>query len=207
MPYKNIVFVKFRLELLSDIRFTDKLDDEGKLVFMGLLLLAGRTNNQIPKDPVFIKRHLNLSLSEAKISQNIAKIQTIFPKLIGNSQTLKFKNFNKIHNWLGSAKGDTSETQDKIRREEDKNKNRETLQYFSKKHEEVVGVKYPITYGKDQKLLYDLIDIYDDKTLIALIDEFFAGAKDPKEWWFDKQLSIGMMKTLIPQIINRIRKK
>jgi len=115
MPYKNIIFVKFRLELLKDERFTDRLDDSGKLLYMGLLLLAGSTNNLIPNNPTYIKRNLNLRLSEDEISLKIAELLGVFKKLSGNSQYLKFKNFNKIHNWIGNSKGTPRECQDKIR--------------------------------------------------------------------------------------------
>lgn len=202
MPYKNIVYVKFHIDLLSDIRFTDKLDDNGKLIYMGLLLLAGRTNNQIPNNPIFIKRNLNLNLTEERISQEISEIRGIYPKLIGNSQYLKFKNFNKIHNYY--EKTPKEEKQDRTVVE--KKSNKDILDFFSKSHKEVTGVYYPINYGKDQKLIYELLEAYGIDALKTIIIEFFNGAKDNKEWWFDKPISIGMLKHCIPAVINRLRK-
>ena len=103
MPYRNISYVKLKLELLTDIRFTDKLDDEGKLVYMGLLLLAGHTRNQVPNDPVYIKRNLNLNMTEDKIRDKIADILAVFPKMSGTSLFVKFKKFNALHNWFSNT--------------------------------------------------------------------------------------------------------
>ena len=202
MPYTNIVFVKFRLELLSDTRFLDGLDDDGKLLFMGLLLLAGFTHNNIPNNPIFIKRQLNLSLSEAEIAQKVAQICSIFPKTIGNSQSIKFKNFNKLHNWVGSKIGEEKDSQEKIRKDKDKIRIDIYKKEFLKRFEEVTGVPYIFNYGKDNLLLKELL-VFEEKDCLALINEFF----DSKgEWWSDK-LSIGVFKTVIPRLIGRLRKK
>lgn len=201
MPYKNIVFVKFRIELLSDIRFLDQLDDEGKLIFMGLLLLAGFTQNRIPNNPIFIKRQLNLTLSEGKIDKYITQICTIFPKTIRNSQFIKFKNFNRLHNWIGSKIGEEKESQDKIRKDKDKIRIDMFINHFQKRHKEVTGVPYIPSYGKDRILFRQLLE-FTDEDMTALINKFFDSSN---EWWSDK-LSVGVFKTVIPHLIGKLRK-
>ena len=212
MSYRTIHWIKLEKRLLNDHRFYT-LSEPAQLIYVKMLMLAAETGNKMPKNTTLLKSCFRSSLTPQEIENCIKEIIKNYPKFIYINEFYKFKEWSTRTNFvyskgspgelLGKAKG----TVDKKRIEEDKKKNRDTLQYFSKKHEETTGVPYPITYGKDQKLLYDLMDIYDLKTLTALIDEFFAGAKDPKEWWFDKTLSIGMFKTLIPQIINRIRRK
>jgi hypothetical protein len=99
MPYTNIVWVKFKLELLSDYRFTDKLNDSQKLIYLGLLLLAGNTRNHIPVDENYIKRNLNLAYSLEQIKNDIGVIITIFPKIQKLDNFLYFNNFRKLHNF------------------------------------------------------------------------------------------------------------
>ncbi|GAH06703.1 unnamed protein product, partial [marine sediment metagenome] len=127
---------------------------------------------------------------------------------------LHFPNFSKrADNYTKYIKRDFESTSKQLSQEEKrieekrKEENRGYLELFSNLHKDVVGVAYPPSFGKDKKLLYGLMDIYDSNTLNTLMKGFFEGAKDPAEWWFDKTLNVGMFKTLIPQIITRIRKK
>jgi hypothetical protein len=77
-------------------------------------------------------------------------------------------------------------------------------QEFLKQYLTVTGVPYVFTYGKDNLLLKELL-IFKDEDALALINEFFDSAKDSSVWWADK-LSIGVFKTVIPQLIGRLRK-
>lgn len=101
MPYKNIVFVKllWKQLLLDDQRFCNLADDQKGLYLM-LLLLAGATNNNIPSDENYLKRTLNLSQSPEIIAKNRDCLLAVFPKLIGNNGSLKFKNFKDLHNYV-----------------------------------------------------------------------------------------------------------
>ena len=212
MPYTSIHWVKLEKRLLNDHRFYT-LNEPSQLIYLKMLMLAAETGNKIPKNTTILKSCFRSTLTPQEIENCIKEIIKNFPKFIYSNEFYKFKEWAMRTNWVlakelrRNSQGTPREVLDKNRIDKNRiDKNREVLQHFSKKHEEVTGVKYPITYGKDQKLLYDIMDIYDLKTLMALIDEFFAGAKDPKEWWFDKTLNIGMFKTLIPQIINRARR-
>ena len=111
----NINWIKLKLDLLSEHRFIEECDDFDKLLFIGLLMLAGLTRNRIPNNAKYIKRMLNLHVDEPKISEKIAKLSALFRGLISNSQFIKFKNFNRLHNWYGSAEGTPKDLPDKNR--------------------------------------------------------------------------------------------
>lgn len=113
MPYTNITFVKiFWKELLhKDDRFVEQLNDEQKGLYLMLLVLAGATENNIKHDPNYLKRVLNLQENSQKVIKNLNKICEVFPKLISKNGYLKFKNFNKLHNYLRNADGTPKESQ------------------------------------------------------------------------------------------------
>ena len=110
MPYKNIHYKQLRVELAHDYRFTDECNDEQKALFLYLLLLAGVTENQIPNNEKYIKRVLNLAISEQKIRENLDKLLKTFPKLYSQDGFVKFKKFNKLHNYIGKSKGNPKES-------------------------------------------------------------------------------------------------
>ena len=95
---------------------------------------------------------------------------------------------------------------EKKREEENKNKNKRLLTLFKSLHKDLTGEDYLPSYGKDQKILYELLGVYDEDTVNQLINEFFKSGKNPAEWWADK-LSIGVFKSVIPQLIGKLRKK
>lgn len=119
MPYTSIHWIKLKLEILNDKRFLFDLDDEQKLLFLGLLILAGVTRNQVPDDVEFIKNRLNLSENSQKIRENLSKIYKTFPKTMVKNGFVKFKNFNDLHNPIRdvqrSAEGVPKERLDKSR--------------------------------------------------------------------------------------------
>jgi len=177
MPYTNIVYVKFKLELLSDIRFTDQLDDNGKLVYMGLLLLAGLTKNNTPNDAKFIKRTLNLGLTEDEISLKIVEIDQIFPKFTsktGKSQSLKFTNFNGLHNYVGKRNSIEEKSIEENSKEELKN----LLHYFVIKYKNKTTKDYVINYGKDYSILKSLLKVLSEAEIKSRIDQFFEMKSD-----------------------------
>src|SRR3990167_1052037 len=204
MPYKNITWIKLKfIDLMTDPdrRFVDLLNDEQKGLYLMLLLLMGYYKNQIPNDPPTLQRVLNLSEKPEKIAQNLDVICKVFSRGIRKSHFLKFKNYNKFHNPIGKSEGNPQDTpQDSTRVEESRvEKSRVYIykQEFLKRFNEVTGVPYIFNFGKDNKLLKELL-IFDDKDALLLINEFFDSCKE-KVWWADK-LSIGVFKTVIPQL-------
>jgi len=111
MPYANIYWIKLKLETLNDKRFLFDLDDSQKLLFLGLLMLAGATKNSIPDDVNYLKNRLNLDENTEKIAQNLQKIYSVFPKTLCVNGHIKFKNFNELHNPTGNSKGTPTELQ------------------------------------------------------------------------------------------------
>lgn len=122
MPYSNIHWIKLKLELLNDKRFIFDCNNDQKWLFVGLLLLAANTKNSIADDENFLKNRLNLPETPQKIRENLIHLFTTFPKLISKNGVIKFKNFNKLHNPLGTpsdtqwnAKGTPMDAVDKSR--------------------------------------------------------------------------------------------
>ncbi len=107
-----------RCELATDERFTDRLDDEGKLLFFCLLLLAGVKENKIPDDEKWLKRTLNLSMEVQKIREKLNEIFKTYKKTFSENGFIKFKNYSKLHNPLGKSEGTPKDTQrmDKIKK-------------------------------------------------------------------------------------------
>jgi hypothetical protein len=152
MPYRNIVFVKLKIELLSDYRFTDLLSDRQKLLYLGLILLAGQMENKIPNDASYIKRRLNLSASIEEIKSDIETIAKIFPKFLIKDNFLSFSNFEEIHNYR--FKKHQGIPKQKIRNSQNKKKNKNKEKEIEKdKEEELFKEKY-----KDSKIYQFLIN-------------------------------------------------
>jgi len=111
MPYTNIYWVKLKLEILNDKRFIFDCDNSQKWLYVGLLLLAGATQNNIPIDENYLKNRLNLPENTPKIKENVAFLLKTFPKLISKNGHLKFKNFKALHNRVGKTEGSPKEVQ------------------------------------------------------------------------------------------------
>jgi hypothetical protein len=128
MPYANIVFVKLQIELLRDFRFTDQLNDRQKLLYLGLILVAGASGNKIPAEYGYIKRVLNLESTPEQIESDIKFIMQIYPKCLHSNGMIQFENFDRIHSYV-REKNRMSEGKNKARQitleNKNKNKNKE----------------------------------------------------------------------------------
>jgi hypothetical protein len=124
MPYSNVVFVKLLCELAHDRRFTDGLDDDGKLVYFCLLLFMGLTKNDTPNDPKWMKRTLNLTQNEQKIVEKINEITSIFPKTVVKNGSIKFLNYNSLHNYIGKSLKNNTDFLWMSQKRKEKNKKR-----------------------------------------------------------------------------------
>ena len=107
MPYSRIVWIKLKIEILSDFRFTDTLTDLEKLIFVSLLLLAGDTDNNIPNSEAYIRRRLNLTAPLEEIRAAINHIIQVFPKTIIDNGAISFSNFKEYHNFMVSKSKDS----------------------------------------------------------------------------------------------------
>ncbi len=169
MPYSNIVFVKLQIELLGDLRFTDMLNDQQKLLYLGLIILAGDRKNEIPNKPAYIKRRLNLQQSDEDIMSNIQAIGRAFSKMIVSSDFISFLNFEKIHNYIIPKKGNPREDQEKPQ-------NKEIEKEYIKEHDSTSPSHYsddckkPIIYLNAQAGTYFEPT---NKEWLALVDARF----------------------------------
>ena len=100
MARKNIVWIRLQLTLLNDYRFTDKLTDSQKLLYISLLLLAGSCKNKIPNDANYIKRQLNLESPVEKIRIDMDTLAKVYPKFVIGKDFCSFAKFDEIHNWI-----------------------------------------------------------------------------------------------------------
>jgi hypothetical protein len=136
MPYTNIVFVKFRLKILRDYRFTDLLNDSQKLLFFGLLVLGGECENEIPNSPDYIKRQLNLESDIKEIEGNLKVLGKVFPKLHTDNGVISWENFEKIHNYtIGKSQGNPKELQRMCKNKNKKKKEKKKEKEKEKKKE------------------------------------------------------------------------
>lgn len=102
MPYTNIHWIKLKLELLNDKRFIFDCNNNQKWLYIGLLLLAATTKNNVSDDENYIKNRLNLPETSQKIREDLDHLLKVFPKMISKNKFIKFKNFNRLHNPLGN---------------------------------------------------------------------------------------------------------
>lgn len=127
MPYKNIQFVKVKMELLEDDRFLFDLNDTQKGLYILMLALAGKTNNKIRDEVDFIKVRLGLKVLNRNDLIKISQVFTKF-KLVDNYWC--FDNFDDSHNWilskswssLGNSQGTPKDFQRKEKNRIDKNR-------------------------------------------------------------------------------------
>ena len=96
---------------------------------------------------------------------------------------------------------------DKNRTEEDKNKNKELLEHFTNLYKEETGIGYPVVYGRDKKILYDLMAVNSVEEVKSHITEFFEGARDTACWWYDKALDVPMFRSMVTRITAKARGK
>ena len=193
-------FIKVEIRVFDDHRFFT-IGELEQLIYIKLLGLAKKTKNKIPKKMSILKALLRLNRTEAEIESAVNRLKENFPKFKENKYFYYFLGFVERHK-KADPKDERKIAKSKSRVEEMKS----IYIHFQEKHKESSGVAYPVVYGKDQKLLYELLDIYNIPTLKTLIDEFFESAQNPNEWWADK-LSIGVFKSVIPQLIGKLRKK
>jgi len=118
MPYANIHWVKIKLEILNDKRFIFDCNDSQKWLYIGLLLLAGSTENKIPNEENYIRNRLNLSETIQETRANLLFLLKVFPKMITKNGFISFINFNQLHNRIGISEGTPMVYADKIRIEQ-----------------------------------------------------------------------------------------
>ncbi len=80
------------------------------------------------------------------------------------------------------------------------------IYYYINRYKEEIGIGYAPNWGRDGKLLKDLLLTYSADEIKEFINEFLESGKDPEVWWADK-LSIPIMRSVIDQLIGRLRKK
>lgn len=80
------------------------------------------------------------------------------------------------------------------------------IYYYINKHKEYIGVDYPTNWGKEGKIIKDLLGTYSEESLKQFIDEFFEMSMDKHCWHADK-CTIGVFKSQISKLIGSLRKK
>ena len=105
MPTTNIHWIKLFLSLFDeDDRFLFQLNESQQLLYVKLLMLAGRTYNQIVKRPKFICSKVNYPHEEECFLKDINRIMEVFPKFKSNEKFYYFENFHELHNQIQDDK-------------------------------------------------------------------------------------------------------
>lgn len=130
MPYKNIVFIKLEKRLLNDHRWFT-LSEESQLNFIKLILIAGHTQNKIPKTLTVIKDLFRSKQDLTTIARSIIEIRKNFHKLKQTKSFYYFEDFESYTNYIPKeiprkSQGTPKDALDK-EKEEDKEKSKRTL--------------------------------------------------------------------------------
>jgi hypothetical protein len=207
MPNTNIVFVKlFWKELLhEDDRFIEQLNDSQKGLYLMLLLLAGATNNNIKYDVNYLKRVLNLHENTQIISQNLKKIFEVFRNSRVINGYIKFKNFNKLHNYVwkrvGNSLGIPKEVLEKNRIEKNRI-DRAIAHYIHLKDLKTeVATNHAILtniYKTQGKQLVELLSVEKDDLEVERAMDWVAGKFKDIDWKFS---------TVVKQYSDYLRNK
>lgn len=85
------------------------------------------------------------------------------------------------------------------------------LGYFGNKYKDAVGYEYPANFGKDGKILKDLLGLYRKPEIILnLINIFFETASDDtgaKENWVKGKMTIGVFRVKVPELLIKLREE
>lgn len=83
--------------------------------------------------------------------------------------------------------------------------------HFGVKYKKIVGFTYPANFGKDGKIMKELLKLYTSANIYDMINLFFSSATkettpDKPIWEADK-LSIGIFRTRIPHLLIMLRER
>ena len=176
-------------------------NERQQLLYIKMLLLAGRCDNAIPNDPNYIKREVNYRRYPSELARDLAHLSRIFDKMKVGNESIRFLNFNELHN-LGKSqkvkKGGTRADKSREREEKDKEKGG-TLSNLQPENQLPEHHSFePITFNGTSATLYDHIKLIikpwprhrtaDSKTVAAEICRAFQGDTLSELTAFDQAL-------------------
>jgi hypothetical protein len=83
---------------------------------------------------------------------------------------------------------------------------KQAMAMFCQQHQTSVGSPYMIQWGKDQKIMKDIITTYGTNKSSMLISLFFQALRE--DTFLQKTgASVGIMKTQIPKLLMKINEK
>lgn len=77
------------------------------------------------------------------------------------------------------------------------------IQFFKDEHKAQIGQPYLVNWGKDNKIMKELADVYGAKKLTRLISIFFQEIKKD-EFLQRAGASIGVLKSQIPKLLLKL---
>lgn len=148
------------------------------------------------------------SKTDNKSTANGQQIDTI--NNVNNDNNVKNKR-NKNKKSVSNKDDETIKAQDarsgKVDEEDGTGKSiknaRDAVMYFSSKFEEKFGLKYSANWGKDAKLMKDLLQTYGPEMLKEMIDLFLSENDD---WVEQAGFTIGVFKTQANKLALKLRK-
>lgn len=78
---------------------------------------------------------------------------------------------------------------------------------YNKIYKDTIGIDYMINYGRDTKLMRDILNTCGEELTEKLIKEFFKYGEDPLAWYHDKSRSVPTFKAALEGLIQRVRKE
>jgi hypothetical protein len=105
MPYSNIVFIKLFINLLDeDDRFLYRLNESQQLLYIKMLMLAGKSHNKIISNIQYIRNTINYGHDDDCFKADMLRIMEVYPKLKQDEKSYFFENFESLHNFIGTPK-------------------------------------------------------------------------------------------------------
>lgn len=209
MPSSNIYWVKLFLSLLDeDDRFLFQLNESQQLLYLKLLLLAGRTCNQIVKRTKFICSKINYSHEEECFEKDIARIMEVFPKFKANEKYYYFENFHEMHNQIQDDKWGIKAKEKAWKKvglshsglihsglsQNRIDKNRidikkpepspllgpaiDLLRYYTTTYQKVLNAQYVPAKGKDLAIFATLLETLSETDIRGRVDAFLSTKDD-----------------------------
>lgn len=114
MPRVNITFAQLDLDIMDDDRWLFLCNERQQLLYIKIILLAGRLKNSVPINYAYLRTKCNYQGSDEELRGDIAHLLGIYPKLQNNDNCLFFKEFWKRYSYIpkkdrGKSQGNPKE--------------------------------------------------------------------------------------------------
>jgi len=197
----------------------NKVCRDVRLMFIGLITCANdygkmRATPSIIRSKIFPEDDVPLDTIEDWLNQlaalnliiryNITGEPYIYVTAWGKHQPLQNPQKDEFpHPPKEALKNKSIPIQDRLKKSSEAHRN---IYFFNNIYKEYIGVDYLINYGRDIKLMKDILKANGEEITQALIKEFFEWGEDQACWYHDKGRGVNMFKSQIDKLQMRLRK-